>query len=481
MSVSDEDMNYGEEQDEDQELTHPAAKDSLSDDEEEEEEQELTHPPQPANASKQQSQRPSQQQINQQQKQQRPSQTVSKTNSVRKVKRLEESDDEENYEQEQNQNMEEEEEDDDDQDEQEDEDKENSRVNINSSTKNNSNQQQPKKLNRINNLIKVNQSPVPSPPKQLAKTLIKSLTMEDSFENYIKCEIKDIQEFKWCLDSVRFQTGPKKFNDVVFQALMSGITLKSHSQQGTIMTKCMLKKDFFGDNFFDIQIRKQSDLKKDFNLKENAMQPLIEFCLPFSELKQIVDGMVDEDNVLQLEYPTGDNYLEVRIPEETKGTDKIQQMTTLKLETYEASHNLWCEKQLKPEDVSAQVFGKILHFKKALKEFTYLGDKEAIEIKFSENYPNIQLRSINEQFSRNHVVKFNLQIDDLVTKKLTETSAFYTIESLRLGFSRITNDALVCIVTMYNEGYLSVKHMNDSMVLMIESIILPLDGSEDDE
>ncbi len=35
----------------------------------------------------------------------------------------------------------------------------------------------------------------------------------------------------------------------------------------------------------------------------------------------------------------------------------------------------------------------------------------------------------------------------------------YTIESLRLAFSRINNDNLICIVTMYNEGYLSVKHM----------------------
>ena len=31
-------------------------------------------------------------------------------------------------------------------------------------------------------------------------------------ENHIKCEIKDIQEFKWCLDSVKFPIGPKKFN-----------------------------------------------------------------------------------------------------------------------------------------------------------------------------------------------------------------------------------------------------------------------------
>ena len=33
---------------------------------------------------------------------------------------------------------------------------------------------------------------------------------------------------------------------------------------------------------------------------------------------------------------------------------------------------------------------------------------------------------------------------------------------------------------MYNEGYLSVKHMDEDKVLMIESIILPLDAVEEE-
>lgn len=36
--------------------------------------------------------------------------------------------------------------------------------------------------------------------------------VQNEDENHIKCEIKDIQEFKWCLDSVKFPTGTKKFN-----------------------------------------------------------------------------------------------------------------------------------------------------------------------------------------------------------------------------------------------------------------------------
>lgn len=71
---------------------------------------------------------------------------------------------------------------------------------------------------------------------------------------------------------------------MVFSALTSGITLRSHSQAGTIMTKCLLKKDFF-EHMYQLAIRKDSDKKKNFSLKENMMTPLIEFCLPFNELK----------------------------------------------------------------------------------------------------------------------------------------------------------------------------------------------------
>jgi hypothetical protein len=139
------------------------------------------------------------------------------------------------------------------------------------------------------------------------------------------------------------------------------------------------------------------------------------------------------------------------------------------------------ERQLNHQDVSALIFGKIQHFKRALKEFQFLAEKDAIEIKISQKYPQISFRHVNDQYQRNHVVKFNEKIDDLIIKELRqECSAYYTIESLRLAFSRINNDNLICIVTMYNEGYLSVKHMDEQKVLMIESIILPLDAIEEE-
>ena len=80
---------------------------------------------------------------------------------------------------------------------------------------------------------------------------------------------------------------------MTFQALTTGITLKSHSQAGTIMTKCLLKKEFF-EQMYQLTIRKEEDRRKNFALKENMLTPLIEFCLPFNELKQLVDGLVDE-------------------------------------------------------------------------------------------------------------------------------------------------------------------------------------------
>ena len=129
----------------------------------------------------------------------------------------------------------------------------------------------------------------------------------------------------------------------------------------------------------------------------------------------------------------------------------------------------------------AQVFGKVQHFKKALKEFSFLQDKEIVELRFSDAYPHLQFIYGNTAFNRYHVVKFNSNIDDLVYKKTSEANALYTIESLRLAFSRITSDNLLCIVTLQNEGYLSVKHMHQEKLLLIESIILAQEDNQDDQ
>lgn len=165
-------------------------------------------------------------------------------------------------------------------------------------------------------------------------------------ENFIRCEIKDIGQFRVCLESVKFpKSGQTKnqFNDVILQAHMAGIVLKSASNSGVIMTRCMIRKEFFVEGTYDIDIRNEEDrLRVEKEMQVGGLgKPLIEFCLPISELKQIVDGICEEENSVQLTYPSGDNYLQVEIPEETKGSaDKICQMTVLQLETFEAQHTL---------------------------------------------------------------------------------------------------------------------------------------------
>jgi hypothetical protein len=89
------------------------------------------------------------------------------------------------------------------------------------------------------------------------------------------------------------------------------VVLKSASNSGVIMTRCMIRKEFFVENSYEIEIRNEEDKKRAAEeLQKGGLgKPLIEFCLPISELKQIVDGVLDEENSIQMTYPAGDNYL----------------------------------------------------------------------------------------------------------------------------------------------------------------------------
>lgn len=124
-------------------------------------------------------------------------------------------------------------------------------------------------------------------------------------ENHIKCEIRDIPQFRVCLESVKFpKSGVSKnlFNDVILQAHKAGIVLKSASNSGVIMTRCMIRREFFVEDTYIIDIKNESDLQR-VNEEENQNlgglgKPLIEFCLPISELKQIVDGICEEENTV---------------------------------------------------------------------------------------------------------------------------------------------------------------------------------------
>jgi hypothetical protein len=106
----------------------------------------------------------------------------------------------------------------------------------------------------------------------------------------------------------------------------------------------MIKSNFFHAETYKIQLRNPEDIahakaveKGEAAADETGKKVLLEFCLPFAELKHIVDGLVEEENTLLIDYPVEDCYLEIKIPEESKGVaDKVKNDTRLILQTYEA-------------------------------------------------------------------------------------------------------------------------------------------------
>lgn len=104
------------------------------------------------------------------------------------------------------------------------------------------------------------------------------------------------------------------------------------------MTRCLIRKDFFHDNSYKIELINPEDIRTNQINPQELNKTLVEFCLPYSELKHIVEGMVDEDNtVIELEWPVSDSYLQIKIPDEPRGgNSKFKSETSLHLETYEA-------------------------------------------------------------------------------------------------------------------------------------------------
>ena len=100
----------------------------------------------------------------------------------------------------------------------------------------------------------------------------------------------------------------------------------------------MIRTEFFVEGSYDIEIRNAEDKLRIDEMEQGKLgNPLIEFCLPIQELKQIVDGIGDDEIGLRLSYPSIDNYLELEINDESKGVaDKVIMSTKLHLETFEA-------------------------------------------------------------------------------------------------------------------------------------------------
>ena len=81
------------------------------------------------------------------------------------------------------------------------------------------------------------------------------------------------------------------------------------------MTRCMIKSNFFHKNSYTIELKNQEDIKLQEAIDDGDQEAkteqkvLIEFCLPFIELKHIVDGLADEEASIQIDYPVDDCFL----------------------------------------------------------------------------------------------------------------------------------------------------------------------------
>jgi hypothetical protein len=99
-------------------------------------------------------------------------------------------------------------------------------------------------------------------------------------------------------------------------------------------------------------------------------------------------------------------------------------------------------------------------------------DSETIAFKVGQQYPFLTLHYDNQNKKLSHSLKFNESIDDFVYKTLSDSACLYTLESLRYAFSRISADNQLCIVTINNEGFLSVKLMHDQKIYLSDSLIM---------
>lgn len=97
----------------------------------------------------------------------------------------------------------------------------------------------------------------------------------------ICCTTDNIQKLRVCIESVKFPGGKDKstYTDVIMQVHKNGLMFKSSSNDSVITTTCKIKGKFF--NSFTIE-----DNSGELSQEESQVNaPLMELCLPISELK----------------------------------------------------------------------------------------------------------------------------------------------------------------------------------------------------
>ena len=86
------------------------------------------------------------------------------------------------------------------------------------------------------------------------------------------------------------------------------------------------------------------------------------------------------------------------------------------MDTYQATHSLDADYSFKEIPIAAQFFGRVHHFKRALREFNFLEPTEVVSMEVSERYPKLQFVYRKVNLSRYHAIKFNDDVDDFIIK-----------------------------------------------------------------
>ena len=95
-----------------------------------------------------------------------------------------------------------------------------------------------------------------------------------------------------------------------------------------------------------------------------------------------------------------------------------------------------------------------------------------------EQYPKLCLSYKNTANGTDHCLIFPNE-NQVEWKHTTQMSVFYSSESLRFAFSRMSVDN-ICIVTVNNAGVLNVKQLTPNHAYMIESLVFPQTETSDD-
>ena len=124
------------------------------------------------------------------------------------------------------------------------------------------------------------------------------------------------------------------------------------------MTRAMIKKSYFADD--DYQVKGPPHKYDRSGNPKNPADPLVQFNLPPSNLKAIVDGITQDDTLLKFTYPVNDMQLQVEIIEKFQG----QEIHTRALfDTYELSQNVKDDYSVTANNNVGSVYAKLAFFK----------------------------------------------------------------------------------------------------------------------